>query len=66
MKIIYEKEKIEDISVEKPVIVDGKETGEIETITEKMKSYEEVEKKDATHKHTCRHEEGLPCKREAI
>ena len=27
---------------------------------------EEVDKKEATHKHICRHDEGLPCSREKI
>ena len=51
MRIIYEK-----LTNKKKV--DGFTTPEY--------SIKEVAKKDATHKHICRHDEGLPCSREAL
>lgn len=30
---------------------------------ETVKNFKEVSKKDATHLHICKHDDGLPCKR---
>jgi hypothetical protein len=38
------------------------ETEELGVTSNKI---EDVEEKDATHVHKCRHDEGLPCSREA-